>query len=172
MNEINYAVVSAFERVKHIDDKRAPVRVFTLLLIVVFFIILMGGLAGGASMYSSITNIQSHNNELYQQSGLIANAVRTNDKLYSITQGEGPEGPALVLVKVIDGESYETRLYLYRGHVMEEYAMAGSPYKTSAATVLFDSKTFDFSFDGKLLSVTTDFGTSEVALRSRQGDGL
>ena len=172
MSEINYAVVAAFERVKHIDDKRTPLRAFTLLLMVVFFVILMGGLAGGASMYSSIARTQAHNNDLYQQSGLIVNTVRTNDKLYSLEKGEGPEGPALVLVKTVDGESYETRLYLYRGHVMEEYAVAGSPYNTSTATVLFDSNTFDFSFDGSLLSVTTDFGTSDVALRSRQGGRL
>ena len=172
MNEINYAAVAAFERVKAIDEKRSPARVFAPLLIAVVFVILMGGLASGATMYSSIVDIQSRNNDAYQLSGLIANVVRANDELYSLEEGEGPEGRALVLVKKIGDESYETRLYLYHGRLMEEYAMVGSPYSSSTATGLFNTETFDFSFDGKLLSVTTDAGACEFTLRSRQAGSL
>ena len=172
MSQINYAVVSAFERSKEIDEKHVSTRSFTMLLMAVFFVILMVGLAGGATMYSKITDTQVRNNGTYLLSGLIANTVHANDTLFSLAEGEGPEGPALVMVKAGDDATYETRLYLYKGHVMEEYAAPGAPYNPSTATVLFDSGTFDFSFSGKLLTITTDDGTCDVALRSRQGGGL
>lgn len=172
MNEVNYAVVSAFERSKDLEKKHMSTRSFTILLVAVFFVILMAGLAGGATVYSSIADAQISNNDIYKRSGLVANAVHSNDSLFSLTQGEGPEGPALVMVSATDNGTYETRLYLYRGHIMEEYAVPDSPYKPSTATVLFDSNMFDFSFDGKLLTITTDKGSCDIAMRSRQGGSL
>ena len=172
MNEINYAVVSAFERSKDIEEKHMSSRAFTTLLMAVFFIILMIGLAGGATMYSSITDTQVRNSNIYQQAGLIANTVHANDTLFSLAKGEGPEGASLVMVEATDDGTYETRLYLYKGHVMEEFALADKPYNPSKATVLFDSDTFEFSLEGKLLTITTDTGTCDITMRSRQGSSL
>ena len=169
---INYAVVSAFERAKDSTQKHASARVFTVLLMAVFFIALMAGLAGGAAMYRTISATQVQNNDIHLQAGLIANTVHSNDALFAVEEGEGPEGRALVLVEALDSGTYETRLYLYRGHVMQEYAVANRPYNPTYATALFESSVFEFSFDGKMLTITTDKGSCDVTLRSRQGGSL
>ena len=63
-------------------------------------------------------------------------------------------------------------IFDFNGTLYQEYAIAGRDYNPKTATPLFKSNTFEFSFDGELLSMTTDQGTLDVALRSRQGAGL
>lgn len=169
---INYAVVSAFERSKDEKKPNGSARAFTVLLMAVFFIALMAGLAGGATMYRSIYETQAHTDDVHLQAGLIANTVHVNDSLSAVGEGEGPEGRALVLVETLDSGTYETRLYLYKGQMMQEYAISGRDYNPTTATPLFKTNTFEFSFDGELLTITTDKGTCDVAMRSRQGGAL
>lgn len=169
---INYAVVSAFERSKEQVRKRSSSRLFTVALMCVFFIALMGGLGAGASIYRSVVDVKAYTDEVHVQSGLMANTVHVNDAVYAVERGEGPEGPSLVLVEALETGTYETRIYHYRGTVLQEYAIAGREYNPTSATPLFKSETFDFSFDGKLLTITTDQGSLDVALRSKQGGAL
>jgi len=169
---INYAVVAAFERSKKPEKHRAPARLFTLALLAVFFCALMGGLAAGAGIYSSVVQTKSYTDDVHVQAGLLANTVHMNDSVYAVERGEGPEGPALVLVESLDTGTYETRVYQYKGTIFTEYAIAGRPYNPTSATPLFASKAFEFTFDGELLSMTTDKGTLDVALRSTQGGAV
>ena len=168
---INHAVVSAFERSKNKEKKRSTSRIFTLLLLAVFFLVLMGTLAVGAHIYSAVSKVQSYTDDMHIQTGLLAGAVHASDAANAVERGEGPEGPALVLVETFDIGEYETRIYKHEGMLYLEYAIAGRPYNPKMATPLFKSNTFDFSFDGELVTITTDLGVSEVALRSEQGGG-
>lgn len=170
---INYAIVSAFERSKEQGKgQRSTHRLFAVVLMLVFFVALMAGLAAGVVMYKHIADVQQEVNASHLQSGLMANIVHVNDSVYSVNAAEGPQGKALVLIEEINGSSYETRVYQYNGHIVEEYAISGHDYAPTRATQLIESETFDFSFDGKMLSITTDEGTVNVALRSRQGGSL
>lgn len=169
---INYAMVSAFERSKDEGRRSSSTHVFTVLLMAVFFVALMGGLAAGASIYSSVAEAQARADALHMQSGLMANTVHVNDTVYAVEAGEGPEGRALVLVEALESGTYETRIYRYKGNIFQEYAIAGNPYNPTNGTALFKSDTFDFTFDGKLLTITTDLGSFDVALRSRQAGSL
>ena len=85
--------------------------------------------------------------------------------------GSGPEGPSLVLVEYLDTGTYETRIYLINGAIVEEYAISGTPYDASRAVKLADSSKLLFSYEDGLLTIVTDQGTTEVALRSMQGGG-
>lgn len=169
---INYALVSAFERSKKQESGRFTSRLFTVVLMAVFFVALMGMLAAGAHIYSNVVAVQTHTNDVHMQSGLMANTVHVNDSVFAVEQGEGPEGPALVLVEALEVGTFETRIYRYKGTIFQEYAIVGKDYNPQTATPLFASNTFKFTFDGKLLHITTDQGTLDVALRSKQGGGL
>lgn len=169
---VNHAIVSAFERSKEQGQKRwSSSRLFAVALMCVFFVTLMAALASGAIMYRHVSDAQAQVNTTHLQSGLMANIVHVNDAIDSVTTGQGPEGKALVLVQEINGGKYETRVYLYEGSVVQEYAVAGRDYAPMRATRLFESQTFDFAFDGELLTITTDQGSVSVALRSQQGGG-
>ena len=161
--DINYAIVSAFERSKRTTRKETSSRVFTVALMAVFFVALMAGLAAGVSIYQSVAHAHASANEMRLESGLIANSGHAADA------AEGPEGKALVLVERLETGEYETRIYQYQGAIVQEYAIAGRAYAPERADELAKSASFDFTFDGSLLTVTTDQGTFDVALRSRQG---
>lgn len=89
----------------------------------------------------------------------------------AVEVGEGPEGKALVLRETLDGTtSYETRIYAYRGKIVEEYVLAENAYMPEKAIAIFDSDTFDFSYDNGLITITTDDGTAAIALRSKEGE--
>ena len=85
-------------------------------------------------------------------------------------QGNGPEGRSLVLTKQdADGNTYEMRLYLYKGNIVQEYSATGTAYTPNRAQPLLASKSFDFELHGDLLVIRTDQGATNVALRSYQG---
>ena len=166
---INYALVSAFERSKDNRKFKPTTHVFTIVLLAVFFVALMGGLAAGVSAYQKVANTQMDTNAVRMGSGLLTNIVRANDTADAVQEGAGPEGRALVLCEHLDSGDYEMRIYLNEGHIVQEYSVAGTEYTPGRAQELVASDTFDFELRGKLLTVTTDQGTFEVALRSDQG---
>jgi hypothetical protein len=106
------------------------------------------------------------------ESGLLANSVHVADAADAVEVGEGPEGKALVLVERLDSGTYETRIYQYAGNIVQEYAIQGRDYTPDRAQVLTPSATFDFSLSDNLLTVSTDQGLFNVALRSDQGGGV
>ena len=166
--DIDYAIVSAFERSKRVDEKPASSHAFTIALMAVFFVIMMGCLAAGVTMYSNVSALHAQANDIHLQSGLLANTIRVNDAAAAYEVGTGPEGDALVLVERMDIGTFETRVYHYQGAIVQEYALAGRPYNPANATKIVDSSTFEFAFENDLITVTTDEGTWQVALRSPQ----
>ena len=52
---------------------------------------------------------------------------------------------------------------------MQEYRLTGTKYTPSKASKVTKSSSFAFTYDNGLLTVSTDQGTCEVALRHLQG---
>lgn len=165
----NEALLSALERARMDRQTFTPSsQIFSTLLMGVFFLALMLALLTGTIMYRSTSRAQMRSNDMHLQSGLLTNLVRNNDFAGALGTGEGPEGPALVLYRTLASGTYETRIYLYQGMIMQEFTKTGRPYNPGTATALFESKTFEFETDGQLLTLITDEGNSCVALRSNQ----
>ena len=165
---VDYAIVSAFERSKRAGEKPASSHAFGIALFAVFFVIMMGCLAAGANIYSSVSGLHAQADDIRLQSGLLANAIRVNDAAAAYEVGEGPEGDALVLVERLDSGTFETRVYGYEGAIVQEYALQGRPYNPKNADKIVDSSTFEFSCKDGLVTITTDVGVCQVALRSAQ----
>lgn len=153
-------------------EQKKPSRIkkmFPALILAVFFVMLLLALISGVLVYKYVTDTQAQNSTQREGVGLIVNAVRANDTDQAIAVGNGPEGRSLVVLESLDSGTYETRYYLSNGKILQEYSLAGSPYTPEKASEVVDSSTFEFSYSHGLLTVTTDEGTSEVALRSLEG---
>lgn len=161
-----HAVIAVIEKARGRSDARPSSRLLSVALMAVFFVALMGGLAAGALMYRSVVEAQTLANELHLQAGLIANVIRSNDFAGAVSEGEGPEGPAIVLERQTSRGTYETRIYHYQGNVMQEFAVAGRPFDPLGATTLLASDEFSFTIGDGLVTFTTDDGTFSVALRA------
>ena len=120
-------------------------------------------------MYRHVSDVQVANVSRREGIELICNIVRANDAKGAIAAGDGPEGKLLVIVQNLDSGTYETRLYLYKGSIVQEYSLTGTKYTPSKASKVTESSSFAFTYDNGLLTVSTDQGTCEVALRHLQG---
>ncbi len=165
----------AFASLAHLDLKEdggsGAKQFFPTIVLGVFFAVLLLGLASGVVVYTSISQSTTQSDTQRQGAALISNAVRANDASNAIAVGEGPEGHSLVVREALNSGTYETRFYLYQGKVLQEYSIEDAAYTPEKATVVLESNTFDFKYSHGLLTITTDDGTSEVALRSVQGGG-
>lgn len=144
-------------------------RIFPIILFSVFVLVDLLALVAGAHAFGSLTEMQAENDQLIMTTGPILSSVRATDAAGGVETGEGPEGRALVLVERDSQGTYETRIYLHKGRIVQEYALGGSPYNPDKATPLAESHIFTFSFEDGLLTIATDAGISKVALRNLQG---
>lgn len=142
---------------------------YTALLFMVFVMVMLVAVICGTKIYSDLHTLQTSANESRLGVSLISNMVHANDAASSVATGEGPEGQSLVLRQELESGTYETRIYLYNGYVVEEYTLEGSAYTPERATQIVKSDTFDFSYAQGVLSISCDEGTSRVALRSLLG---
>ena len=165
--------MDAFASLAHMhlhDDGRSTAKhAFPAIILGALFVALLLALIAGVIVYKYITDTQSQANVARESIGLICNAVRANDAEDAIAVGQGPEGRSLVIVEKLDSGTFETRFYLCQGEVLQEYSLAGSPYTPEKANQVAESSSFDFDYSHDLLSVSTDQGTAEIALRSLQG---
>lgn len=145
---------------------------FTVALFALFVVALLLAILAGTGVYRALRAADGAASDERLSTSLIANAVRATDAAGSVSAAEGPEGPALVLTEHLDSGDYQTRFYLYRGFVVQEYALADALLAPDAATPVVESASFSFELDegSGLLRVSTDAGEVLVALRSAGGD--
>ena len=144
-------------------------RLFPVLLLTVFFTAMLTALITGVFVYRHVSDVQQENVARREGLDLIANIVRANDATGAVAAGDGPEGRSLVIVESLDSGTYETRLYLYEGKIVQEYSLQGASYTPAKANTVTESETFSFTYSDGVLSITTDQGTREVALHYLQG---
>ena len=81
-------------------------------------------------------------------------------------------GAALLLRENADGETYETRIYLYEGALREEYGTADDALDPQDSERIVDAKSFSIEqVRPGLLVVSTEYGSADIALRSGRGAG-
>lgn len=141
-------------------------RVFTVILFCCFVVVLLLAILAGTNTYKSLYTMNEETNNERLSLTLLTNTVRANDSAQAVGEGQGPEGKSLVLSEEAAGNTYETRIYQYQGNIVEEYAIASKDYNPNRATVVTASEQFDFEYANGLLTLYTDAGHAQVALRS------
>ncbi|MEQ3364249.1 DUF4860 domain-containing protein [Raoultibacter massiliensis] len=155
-----------FSEAKRSQAAGSSGHMFTALLFALFVIALLLAVVAGTNVYRNLNDVRSGADEARLGLTLLANNVRANDAADAIAAGTGPEGRSLVLVERLDSGTYETRIYRHEGNIVEEYALADAAYTPEKAVVICPSDVFDFSYGNGLLTITTDQGSADVALRS------
>lgn len=144
-------------------------RLAPAVLYLLFVLALLGALMVGGMAYRAVLAQKAAVDADRTAVSLLSGYVRANDTVGAVGQGQGPEGPSLVLSESDRTDTYETRIYLYKGAIVQEYAIAGTPYAPENATEVVDSQTFSFAYRDGLLTIDCDQGTATVALRTAQG---
>lgn len=144
-------------------------RLFITLLFAVIALFLLAALLVGTSAYRAANDVRAAADETRLGLSLVANSIRMNDATDAVGVADGPEGRALVLTERTDNGTFQTRLYAYRGAIVEEYTRADAAFTPERAREIVASERFDFTYENGLLTVFTDQGSTCVALRSVRG---
>lgn len=157
------AMNSIGKKVTHNEAAKgiAPIIIFAL-----FVILLLLALVAGLRSYASEVASSDDSKATRLSVGFLANTVRSFDSTGFVCTGEGPEGEALVLAEHTPAGVFETRIYAYQGNLLQEYALSEAAYSPESATVLFPTDEFSFNVSDDLLTIETQAGTANVALRS------
>ena len=142
---------------------------FTSLLFLVFTCALLLALATGVGVYRHIHATSSATEKARLAGALVTNVVRSKDAEAAVSLGTAPGGgQSLVLTERLDSGTFETRLYLYDGALVEEYVPAGTAYDPAHAEPLVAASAFavELDEDAGALRVTCDTTTTFIALRS------
>ena len=140
---------------------------FAMVILVILGLVIMG-----TTTYRRTVEANNDANATRAALSYVATTAKSLDSADCCRVEQGAEGDVLVLTEDAEGVTYETRLYLHDGYLVEEYAEADSPLSPDDATRIARTDELDFKLgDGGLLTVTTSWGTEHVALRSmRAGD--
>lgn len=143
--------------------------VFTGVLFGLFIVVLLIAIVIGTNVYRSLYDTGQEISSERIATSLLYNTIRAVDSVDALEEAIGPEGVALVLNEHAISGTYETRIYLYQGMLVQEYAHAGTAYNPEHATPLVETDTFAFSYRDGLLTVTTSQGQVDIAMRCATG---
>lgn len=150
------------------QTRTSPMGIFLMALFAVFLVVDIIAVVLGTDAYAAIHRRYQEDEQAQAVLGPVIAAVRANDTQGALGVGTGPEGRSLVLIESLDTGTYETRIYLWQGKIVEEYALAGAAYTPQKATVLAEATSFDFSYSKGLLTLRCNTYEQSVALRSVQ----
>ena len=141
-----------------------PLLLFAIIVLSLLFLVMTG-----TGLYSAVVDSQTRNREARAALSYLAARVHAAG---AVSVGEGPEGAALLLRENADGETYETRIYLYEGALREEYGTADAALDPQDSERIVDAKSFSIEqVRPGLLVVSTEYGSADIALRSGRGAG-
>lgn len=153
------------QRGKGIDSAPFSLALFVLMLGCVLVLALFG-----AQVYGALTVSQNRNKAVRASLSYVAARLRAADEVQAISVEPGPQGDALILSDAGEDTGYETRIYVYDGQLMEEYAAEESSFDPAAAQPVARTGAFTVTMDDGLVTVTTDQGTVRVFLHTGEGD--
>lgn len=139
--------------------------IFTGVLFALFVVVLLIAIVIGTNIYKSLYQANGQISEERMATSLLFNTIKTADAQNALEIGRGPEGRALVLNECTSSGTYETRLYLYEGSLVQEYAYDGASYDPRRASPLIETERFDFDYRDGLLTITTDQGQINITFR-------
>lgn len=121
----------------------------------------------GARSYQNTVEMQTRNNDTRALLSYVSARVRAGDSAGAIRIANSTYGD---LLTIADTDGYETRIYLYDGALVEEYAAADAPLAPETAQAIGSAHHFSVrTAENQRLFVTTDAGTVCMHLRSEGG---
>ncbi|MCR5144491.1 MAG: DUF4860 domain-containing protein [Lachnospiraceae bacterium] len=120
-----------------------------IILFVVFAICLMGLTVLSARVYEQVQKERNVNFAETTCADYIRTKVGNYDELEKVDIGSFGEGDAIYLYETIDGETYETILYVFDGYLMEQYQQASSEVLAGAGNKIMEADDLEIEKDSE-----------------------
>jgi len=129
----------------------------------------------GASTYSlAVTGFGSFNRmNKFQDACLntrvamnyLSTHIRRSDMENSIRIDDSQFGDCLVLSEDIDGERYETRIYLYNGHLHESFVSADMPFDEGYGAEIIQLDSFSIKRENNMIEIELSSGVNKRSMK-------
>lgn len=153
----------------HPHTRRPDAALPATALFALLLVCLLALTAAGAAVYVRIAGSAADGRSRRAALDYLCARVRAADEANAVTLADGPEGPVLVLAEPLADSGFATRIYLYDGHLVEDYAPENSALSPDTAQPLAETALFAATFDGSLLTVQTTQGAAQIYLHSGEG---
>ena len=120
--------------------------VFLFLLIGMFAVSALLLTLIGTQVYRSVTDAAVGNVDSQMVLSYLCNKVRAFDAEGGVSLTEHNGIPVLSLYEDVDGQPYETSIYLYQGTMRESFMPAGNPFIPENGEVLIEVSALEFRF--------------------------
>ncbi len=139
---------------------------YGILILALLFLTLIG-----CRLYNSFTESRIQNEKSRAACAYIQSKVSSLDSKGAVVVQKGFDGQSDMLVLREEENSYETRIFISQGKLMELFTQKDEKTDLTKAETITDEKTLSLELreNGKLLQVTTQEGRFAVAIRSGQG---
>lgn len=140
---------------RYFQSKHSIDLLFTISLFCVFALSALGVTAAGAILYQRTVRQERSDYNLYTALSYIEQKLKACDQTGGFSLEEGEPGTLLCLHQEINGSSYQTYIYAYKGSLTELFIPADQEPDFSAGTPLLDIEDLTLTQSGQgLLSVT------------------
>ena len=157
---------------KHSSLSHSIPSVFLFLLIGLFALSSLTLTLIGTRVYRSVTQAAAGNSDSQMVLSYLCNKVRAYDAEDGVVLTTRGGLPVLCLYEDVDGEPYETSIYIYQGTMREYFIPEGDPFAPENGEILTEVSALRFRFISQnLLEATVampsgDTRTLRVALRA------
>ena len=125
--------------------------VAALLVLAVFAVGILSVLLGGVNAYTRLTARDQTAFDSRSAAQYLATKVRQISGSEAMSVAPFGDGQALVIAEVVEGDMYLTRIYCYKGWLMELYSPAGE-FDLEDGEKLLPLKNLELTLEGRLLS--------------------
>lgn len=148
----------------HVHKERAPWTALALFAGIVAVLLML--VTVGSRSYAAAEASQSKTRAQRTALSYVFSRVRAADMQNGVALANGAEGAALILRDFTQTGVYETRIYLYQGNLVEEYAAESAPYAPENALVIAPASSFSVTLKDGFLTAETEQGRVCAALRA------
>lgn len=162
---------ASFGTRRRLDDARAIDHGFLLVLFGVFAAIMLVALLVGLQGYRTIADERNATDDQRLAYGSLVNTVKAFDAAGAFSLNEYEGNDVLLMVQRTSTGTYFMTLYVHDGMLMQQYSVATSDapeLSPESAHPLFETNTFDVSFQDGLLTLATDAASPQVHLMCPQ----
>lgn len=91
--------------------------------------------------------------------------IRRSGAKGSVRIDDSPHGTRLVLSENIDGEGYETRVYLYNGYLYESFVPAETPFNEEYGFEIIQLDSFDVKRENNTIEIELSSGANKRSMK-------
>ena len=91
--------------------------------------------------------------------------IRRSDAKGAVRIDNSPRGTCLVLSEDISGESYETRIFLHNGYLLESFVSAETPFDEEYGFEIIQLDSFDVKRENNMIEIILSSGASKRSIK-------